>query len=274
MGGRKVWGCPRGHPKRSYRNMKKILALVCSLFLLVSGVAVYAGCSVDDDTIVVGVTNYPPMDYPDESGEWIGFDAELAEKAFGELGYEVEFKEIVWETKIVSLNSGEIDVIWNGMTVTEELQEAILLSEPYMVNQQVLVIRTEDADKYTSQADLAEAGTIAFEGGSAADNILSEMEGISEDQLLSMDKQADTFLEVKSGSSDVAVVDIALAKDMAGQGDFTDLMYVDVGFASEDFAVGFRKEDTELCAQIDELLAKYKEDGTIDELGEKYGVAV
>ena len=186
----------------------------------------------------------------------------------------MEFKEIVWETKIVSLNSGEIDVIWNGMTVTEELQEAILLSEPYMVNQQVLVIRTEDADKYTSQADLAEAGTIAFEGGSAADNILSEMEGISEDQLLSMDKQADTFLEVKSGTSDVAVVDIALAKDMAGQGDFTDLMYVDVGFASEDFAVGFRKEDTELCAQIDELLAKYKEDGTMDELGEKYGVAV
>ena len=96
-GSTKRVGGPRGCPKRSYRNMKKILALVCSLILLVSGVAVYAGCSVDDDTIVVGVTNYPPMDYPDESGEWIGFDAELAEKAFGELGYEVEFKEIVWE---------------------------------------------------------------------------------------------------------------------------------------------------------------------------------
>lgn len=79
---------------------------------------------------------------------------------------------------------------------------------------------------------------------------------------------------MKSKSSDVAVVDIALAKEMASQGDYTDLMYVDVGFASEDFAVGFRKEDTELCDRINELLAKYKQDGTIAELGEKYGVAV
>lgn len=254
--------------------MKKLLAIVCSFLLLVSGAALFTACG-DEDVIKVGVTNYPPMDYIDETtNEWTGFDAELAEKAFGELGYDVEFIEIVWETKIVSLTAGEVDVIWNGMTVTDELKANILLSEPYMVNQQVLVIRKEDEAKYKTQADLAQAGKIAFEGGSAADNILSEMEGISDSQLLSMDKQADTFLEVKSKSSDVAVVDIALAKEMASQGDYTDLMYVDVGFASEDFAVGFRKEDTELCDRINELLAKYKQDGTIAELGEKYGVAV
>ena len=181
--------------------MKKFLALICSLALLAMGVVAFAGCG--GDALKIGVTNYPPMDYPDESGEWVGFDAELAEKAFGELGYEVEFVEIVWETKVTSLQSGEIDCIWNGMTVTDELRENILLSEPYMVNQQVLVIRTEDADKYTSQDDLSQAETIAFEGGSAADTILSEMENLTEDQLLSMEKQADTFLEVKTGSSDV-----------------------------------------------------------------------
>lgn len=252
--------------------MKKFLALICSLALLAMGVVAFAGCG--GDALKVGVTNYPPMDYPDESGEWVGFDAELAEKAFGELGYEVEFVEIVWETKVTSLQSGEIDCIWNGMTVTDELRENILLSEPYMVNQQVLVIRTEDADKYTSQDDLSQAETIAFEGGSAADTILSEMENLTEDQLLSMEKQADTFLEVKTGSSDVAVVDIALAKEVAGQGDYADLTYVDIGFASEDFAVGFRKDDTQLCEQINEILAKYKEDGTIEALAEKYGVAV
>ena len=100
------------------------------------------------------------------------------------------------------------------------------------------------------------------------------MENLTEDQLLSMEKQADTFLEVKTGSSDVAVVDIALAKEVAGQGDYADLTYVDIGFASEDFAVGFRKDDTQLCEQINEILAKYKEDGTIEALAEKYGVAV
>lgn len=255
--------------------MKKVLALICSLFLMLSGTALFSACGDKGDVIKVGVTLYPPMDYVDEqTNEWVGFDAELAEKAFGELGYDVEFVEIVWETKIVSLQAGEIDVIWNGMTVTDELKANILLSEPYMTNQQVLVIRKADEEKYKTQADLSEASKIAFEGGSAADTILSEMSGLTEGQLLSMDKQADTFLEVKTGSSDVAVVDIALAKEMAGQGDFTDLMYVDVGFASEEFAVGFRKEDTELCAKINELLAKYAQDGTIDALGEKYGVAV
>ena len=254
--------------------MKKLLALICSLFLLVSGVSMFSACG-NEDVIKVGVTQYPPMDYIDETtNEWTGFDAELAEKAFGELGYEVEFVEIVWETKIVSLTAGESDVIWNGMTVTDELKENILLSDPYMVNQQVLVIRKADEDKYKTQEDLSKASKIAFEGGSAADNILSEMDSLTEGQLLSMEKQADTFLEVKSGSSDVAVVDIALAQETVGQGDYTDLMYVNVGFESEDFAVGFRKEDTELCEKINEILAKYKQDGTIAELGEKYGVSV
>ena len=252
--------------------MKKLLAFVCSLALLVTGVVAFAGCS--GNALKIGVTNYPPMDYRVESGKWVGFDAELAEKAFGELGYDVEFVEIVWETKVMSLESREVDVIWNGMTVTDDLRASILLSEPYMVNQQVLVIRTADADKYTSQEDLAKADTIAFEGGSAADTILSEMDSLTDDQLLSMEKQADTFLEVKSGASDVAVVDIALAKEMTGKGDYTDLTYVDIGFASEDFAVGFRKEDTQLCEQINEILAKYKEDGTIEALAEKYGVSV
>ncbi len=253
--------------------MKKFLALLCTA-LLALGAVTFAACG-GDDTIKVGVTKYPPMDYIDETtGEWTGFDAELARKAFGELGYDVEFVEIVWETKIVSLQSGEIDVIWNGMTVTDELRQNILLSDPYMTNQQVLVIRAADAEKYKTQADLSKASKIAFEGGSAADTILSEMEGLNEGQLLSMEKQADTFLEVKTGSSDVAVVDLALAKETVGQGDYTDLVYVNVGFATEEFAVGFRKEDTDLCKKINELLAKYKEDNTIGQLGEKYGVTV
>ena len=254
--------------------MKKLVALACGLLLALGAAFGFAACS-DGDTLKVGVTKYPPMDYIDETtGEWTGFDAELAEKAFGELGYEVEFVEIVWETKIMSLQSGEIDAIWNGMTVTDELKQNILLSDPYMTNQQVLVIRTEDADAYKTQEDLAKASKIAFEGGSAADTILSEMDALREDQLLSMEKQVDTFLEVKTGSSDVAVVDLALAKETVGQSDFADLTYVNVGFASEEFAVGFRKEDTELCQKINELLAKYKEDGTITQLGEKYGVTV
>ena len=251
--------------------MKKLLAILCSLVLLLTGIVAFSACGGDGETIKVGVTLYDPMDYKDENGEWVGFDAELAEKAFGELGYNVEFVEIVWETKIVSLNAKEIDCIWNGMTVTDELKEAILLTDPYLVNQQVVVVRSADKDKYKTTADLANAQSIAFEGGSAAESVLGDL-NIDESKLLSQEKQLDTFLEVKTGSSDIAVVDKTLAQSICGTGDYKDLTFVDVGFAEEEFAVGFRKSDSELCSQIDDLLAKYATDGTIAGLKEKYGI--
>lgn len=250
--------------------MKKFVMFLLACVLMVSGTAMFAACQKDENTLKVGVTQYVPMDYL-EDGEWVGFDADLARKTFGELGYTVEFVEIDWESKIMSLDSKEIDVIWNGMTITDELRENILLSDPYMVNQQVLVIQKEDEGKYTTIADLEKVeGKIAVESGSAADTLISEMENISDDKKLGMSKQLDTFLEVKSGRSEVAVVDITLAQKIAGQGDYQDLTYVDIGFAREDFAVGFRKEDTELCKKVNELLEKYAQDGTIDELKNKY----
>ena len=143
------------------------LLTVCACFSLV-------GCGKkaveDGSTIVVGVTDYAPMDYL-EDGKWVGFDAELAEKVFTTLGYKVEFKEIDWETKIVALKSGKIDCIWNGMTVTDELLENVLLSNVYLQNQQYGVVKTENKANYTNIDSLA-GKTVAVESGSAAEDAL------------------------------------------------------------------------------------------------------
>lgn len=247
--------------------MKKLLSIVTAGLLGVGIMGAMAGC--DGDTIKVGVTNYKPMDYLDASGKWVGFDAELAEKTFQELGYKVEFVEIDWETKIVSLNAKSIDVIWNGMTVTQELKDNVLLSEVYLQNQQYGVVKAENQDQYNSKDSLA-GKKVAVENGSAAEDA---MDGIS-CTLNAMGTQNAAVMEVASGQSDVAVVDYTMARTLTSEGSdyYGTLVMVDLGFEAEEFAIGFRKADTKLCTSVNGLLATYRTDGTIAQLAKKYGI--
>lgn len=257
--------------------MKKILTAVLSVVLCL-GTAValplgFAGCG-DDNTIVVGYTLYPPMNYM-EDGELTGHDTELAQLVLSDkLGYEVEFKEIVWENKIIDLNSHSIDVIWNGMTITDELKESILITDPYMVNQQVLVTHKDNEDKFKTTEDLAAAKSIACERSSAADTLLTEMADagtLDDSKFNRADTQSQALLEVLSNSSEAAVIDITMATSMIKSGtDFEDLVYIDIGFEEELYGIGLRKDDTELCDKINEVLAELEKDGTLDELYQKY----
>ncbi len=253
--------------------MKKILtAVLCAVLCLGTVVALplgFAGCG-DDNTIVVGYTLYEPMNY-EENGELTGHDTELAELVLGEmLGYDVEFQIIQWDYKVMELNSGNIDVIWNGMTITDELKDAILISDPYMVNQQVLVAPNDELADYTDASDLVGV-KVAVESGSAADALVTEIEGISDKDIMRAESQSKALMEVKSGASDVAVIDITMAQSMTGEGtSYADIGYKNIGFAEEQYGVGVRKEDTELCDKINEALAELKEDGTLDELYQKY----
>ncbi len=120
--------------------------------------------------LVVGYTVFAPIAYMDSDNNLIGFDTDLA-KAVGEyLGITIEFQEIVWDTKEVELNAGNIDLIWNGMTITEERSASMNISIPYLANSQVAICRAEDADKYTDIASFADA-IIAIESGSSASRI-------------------------------------------------------------------------------------------------------
>lgn len=251
------------------KKVAKVLSMVLATASLASMASFATACN-KEETLKIGYTIYAPMNYTDENNNFVGFDTEFAEKVCAELGYKAEFVEIVWETKVVSLESKEIDCIWNGMTITDELKSAILISDAYLENKQVLVVKTENVSKFTSKASLANAASIAYETGSAADGLLADL-NLTGVTMNGFEGQRDALLEVKSGTSEVAVIDYTMAKAMTGAGtDYSELTFVEVDFPTEEYGIGFRKEDTELCSKVNDLIAKYKTDGTFDSLMRKY----
>lgn len=257
--------------------MKKRMITILLGVLLIAGLVFALPSSVSgcgQETLRIGYTLYEPMNYLDESGELTGHDTEFAEMACEELGYTPEFIRIEWSKKIIELESGRIDLIWNGMTITDELKDAMLISDPYMVNQQVIVVQSDDYDLYETPDDLVGAGSIVFESGSAADLLIHAIEGIDSVELKGATSQSAAFTDVLSGASDVAVVDITMAQTMLAEGtDYSAaLIYKDIGFAPEEYGIGMRDDEQgrELLAALNAIIAEYKENGTLDALYDKY----
>lgn len=260
--------------------MKKLLAAICSLAVLACGALAFAGCGdtigIPDEegyTIKIGYTEYAPMNYY-EGGKFVGYDTEFAVKLCEDLGYNYEFVLLNnWATKVVDLEAGTIDLIWNGMTITDELKESILISDPYMTNQQVLVGTAENLAKYDSVESLANVGSIAYETGSAAEALVGEIEGITTDQQIQSQSQSRALMEVGSGTAEVAVIDYTMALSMTGEGtSYADITYKDIGFAQEQYGIGARKSDSAFMEKLNEKIAEYKENGYLDELYQKYFV--
>ena len=167
----------------------------------------------DKGTLVVGITNFEPMDYQDDNGEWIGFDADLA-KAFGEsLGVDVEFVEIEWGSKIMELDGKTIDCVWNGMTLTDEVTSSMECTQPYCRNAQIVVLPTDVADQYTTTDSLKNLN-FAVEDGSAGQEAAEEL-GVN---YTPVQQQSDALMEVASGTCDAAIIDSLMAAAMVGEG--------------------------------------------------------
>ena len=220
----------------------------------------------DKGTLVVGITNFEPMDYQNESGEWVGFDADLA-KAFAEsLGVEVVFQEIEWESKVMELDGKTIDVVWNGMTLTDEVLSAMECSNAYCNNAQVVVLPAAEAENYPDAASMAEL-SFAVESGSAGEDMAIE-NGFNYTPVID---QATAVLEVSSGTCQAAIIDSLMAAAMVGEGtNYADLTYT-ISLNSEEYGVGFRK-GSDLAAALNEFFVTSWADGTMQELAETYGV--
>lgn len=261
--------------------MKKLMSLVLAAAM---GAVLFAGCGAsgqddwqyvqDKGTLKIGITLYQPMNYKDESGNLTGFDTELAEAVCEKLGLTPEFVEIDWDQKVVELKSRSIDCIWNGMTITDDLKENIAVSDPYVKNMQVVVIKDSNKDTFKDTASLSGASLVA-EAGSAGQAAIEADENLSQANLTTVTKQTDALLEIESGASDAAVLDWTLAKSMIGEGtDFTDLMMIDgVELSVEEYGIGFRK-DSDLCTEVNKIMAELVEDGTLPALAEKYGLSL
>ena len=161
--------------------------------------------------LIVGITDYKPMDYKDEvTNEWIGFDADLAREVGIKLNIEIEFKEIEWKNKLLDLAAGRIDCIWNGMTITNEILANADVTVPYMENRQVAVVLKSNVEKYSTLEKMAGV-KIAAENGSAGEEFVESNATIASG-LVVVTSQANAFLEVMSGKSQVAIVDYMMAK--------------------------------------------------------------
>ena len=228
----------------------------------------------DNGKLVIGYTVYEPMNYTDENGEFTGFDTEFAKAVCEKLGVEPEFVEINWDTKVIELDAKSIDCIWNGMTITDDLKANISVSDPYVKNMQVVVIKDSNKDTFTDTASLSGANLVA-EAGSAGQAAVEADENLSQANLTTVAKQTDALLEIESGASDAAILDWTLAKSMIGEGtDFADLMMIDGAELSvEEYGIGFRK-DSDLCTEVNKIMAELVEDGTLPALAEKYGLSL
>ena len=219
-------------------------------------------------TLIIGYTVYAPMNYTDDEGNFTGFDTELATAVCEKLGVTPEFQEINWETKVIELDAGTIDCIWNGMTLTEDIMENTACTEAYAKNAQVIVMN-KDAE-YTGTADLVGA-SIAYEAGSAGQETIEAEENLSRADLVSMATQADCLPEVKAGSCQAAVLDLTLANAMIGEGtSYTDLEIKDE-LNVEEYGVAFRK-GSDVADAVNEAFAALREDGTMQALADKYNL--
>ena len=254
--------------------MKKWISMILAVMLVA---ACFAGCGAKEPKtdselikkngkIVVGITDYAPMDYKDENGEWTGFDAEFATLFAEELGVDIEFFVISdWGKKFVELETKNIDAVWNGMTITEEATLNASVSDPYVVNAQVLVMKADKVANYKDGASLQDL-TVAVENGSAGQDAATAA-GVK--NIVPVQDQGAALLEVKAGTSDACVIDITMANAMTGEGtDYADLA-AGISLTSEEYGVAFRK-DSDLTAKFNDFMDKLIADGTLQALAAKY----
>lgn len=251
--------------------MKKI---ICLGMLLIFMMGVLSGCGSQNKAaekapeppkkIVVGLDdNYPPMGFKNEKNEIVGFDVDLAKEAAKRLGREVEFKAIDWSSKEAELKSGRVDVLWNGLDITEKRKENILFSEPYMTNRQILFVLKDS--KIKAETDL-KGQVVGTQSGSTAEEFI---DGSAEFKanVKEVKKYADyisAFMDLENGRITAIVADEITGRYyMSKHPDkFIGLDNAVIGPVST-FGIGFSKDNQALRDEIQKVMDSMKADGTM-----------
>lgn len=280
--------------------MKKLLSIALALMLILALAACASGTTTtsptpsdtsaqpsesasatpaaDDDwsyikekgELIIGITDWEPMNYYDSDGNLIGFDTEYAEAVCAKLGVTPKFIVINWDTKEVELKAKTIDCIWNGLTVTEERRENMAFTTSYIVNEQVVVVKADNASTYADKASLSGAAVVA-ETDSAGQSAVEA--DLSDAAFTPVNSQATALLEVKAGTADAAVIDATMAEAMLGEDtDYSDLVVVEsIDLMDEEYAIGFRLGSTAVD-EVNTITNELLSDGTLKAIAEKYGL--
>ena len=248
-------------------TMKKTLAMILVLMFVLS-----AACMAEGVTFKMGFdAEYPPYTYMGDDGEYTGFDIEMCKGVCDILGWEIEFVPINWDTKLFSLDAGEIDCIWSGLTIDVIDPEAYTLSMAYSDNSQMILTK---ADSGIATIDDLAGKVVGVQLGTSADILLSgdcaDLAATFGD-LVRFENYNVCFTELMAGSIDAIAIDIGVAANkIAEYGD--EYVMLDESWAAEKYGICFRKDDAEMCAQVEEAFMQLVADGTYIALAEKYGL--
>lgn len=256
--------------------MKRIVSLMLTVIMLLCSCAAFADAATDDSyqkildkgNLIMGLDDsFPPMGYRDENGDIVGFDVDVAREVCSRMGVELVLQPISWDAKVIELNSGNIDCIWNGFTITDELQEQLTFSEPYLANTQIIVVRN-DSDAQTL-SDLA-GKSLGVQAGSSAVAALDANPDFRDSVTVNEFKDNMTaMLDLENGGLDAVLVDVIVAGYYFSQHDCY-LRQLDESLAAEEYGVGFRKDDLALVENVNRILNEMAEDGTLAEISTKW----
>ena len=218
--------------------------------------------------MVIGITLFEPMNYY-EGEELVGFETEFATAVCEKLGVTPKFQEINWDSKEIELNSKNIDCIWNGLTITDERKENMAITEPYMNNRQVMIVKAENVDAYSSNVDnldvIAEVDSTGYE-------LIEDDAFFANANVTAVDSQAKALMDVAAGTSDAAVVDYVSSIGSIGEGtDYADLVVAPNEFPGDEYGVAFRK-GSDAAEAVTEAMKEVSQDGTLATIAEKYGL--
>lgn len=261
--------------------MTEKIKKICVLLLITAALVgcgqkkedVFAGSQFESDldyikdkgSLIVGVTDFKPLDYMQE-GKWVGFDAEMAGLFAQSLGVSVQFVEIDWDKKVDLLNNGTIDCVWNGMTLTNEVKADMSCSLAYLNNAQIIVVPSKNSDKLQTVEDCMHL-LFAVEAGSAGEQELKDRNY----RYTATGTQLNALQNVESGKADAAVIDAVMAGSLIGSGKQFESLTDTAVLSSEEYGVGFRK-NSNLSEQLNAFWHENMENGMVQTVAERYGV--
>ena len=263
--------------------MKKLIAFVLAMVMALSLVA--CGSKSQDDTskdgadsadgtktVIMGIdAEYPPFSYMDSDGNYTGFDVEVCKAVCDLMGWEMKVFPVNWDQKLVQLDAGECDFVWSGMTILDSMKEAgYVISTPYYDNTQVIMVK--EGSDIKSSADLA-GKVVAVQLGTSGEALLAEGGDLADlaatfGDLTTCDSFLKCFTELGGGAVDAVIVDKPVAVSYAAEN--AGFTVLDEGLGAEQYGIAFRSGDAELCAEIEDAVAKLVENGTYAEIAAKY----
>ncbi len=276
--------------------MKKIMALLLALCVAAgfpgcaggkaASSGAESGASADESwdkvkqagRLVLGLDDaFPPMGYKDtQTGEIVGFDIDLAKEACKRLDIELKLQAVDWDNKQAELDNGNVDCLWNGFSKTPEREKSFLLSIPYMKNEQIILVKTDSS--YHSLKDLA-GKSVGVQSDSSAESALNDEANkefkASLKEVVKIDDYSKAVLEIQNGTIDAISIDEVIARFYLTKepNAYRILENSDgspISLATEDYVVGFRKNDKALKQQIDKTLQEMAADGTMKKISEKW----